>query len=114
MHCITLAKPSTHLSCTTVHDMIYFYGTCMHYIEKQDFPFHVKLNMGANEHGCAHFVDRDEYLLFKAEYKHVRRLRRELLCELQLGIQVRRTYISFLRAKFLDMTNEFKNKWGIE
>ena len=86
----------------------------MHYIEQDNYPVAALLNMGNVQHGLAHFTDKNQFEQFKKEYKHIRRYRRKLLFELQVWSGDRETYYAVLCAKWLEMTEVFKHKWGVE
>lgn len=94
--------------------MIHYYGTISHYIEADDYPSAVKMNIGREEHGMAHFANRDEIDQFKKDYKYIRRYRRKLFIQYHACSIDSRSYHAFLRTNWLDLTIQFKRKWGVE
>ena len=94
--------------------MMHYYGTISQYIEEDDYPAAVMMNIGTTEHGLAHFTDRDEINQFKKEYKYIRRYRRKLFIQYQVCSIDSRSYHAFLRTNWLDLTNHFSRKWGVE
>ena len=93
--------------------MMHYYGTISQYIEEDDYPAAVMMNIGGEVHGMAHFTNREEIDQFKKEYKYIRCYRRKLFIKYQACSIDSRSYHAFLRMKWLDLTNDFSCKWGV-
>ena len=85
--------------------MLYFYGTVDHYVDKNNYPVPVRLDIGDNWHGLMHLAMHYHAHEYKRDYKQIKKYKKEVAMKATVWAISESKYYYLLTTKWVPMTN---------